>query len=271
MPERFTVKPLDTAIPAVSAEGISKSFLFRKQVVTVLDKISLQVREGEFVSIIGPSGCGKSTLLELLAGITIPDKGKLLLYGADITGKPGCFGYMPQKDLLFPWLSTMENILLPIRVIGLSMKKARAVAEQLLPVFGLERHREHLPYQLSGGLRQRVALMRTYMCGSRILLLDEPLANLDALTRTELQEWLKELVSRLKLTVILVTHDIDEAINLSHRIEVMGSHPGTFLQSISLEPDVAVDELKRQELKKQIRELLIAALAEVLTLFRTPL
>lgn len=256
MVNKTAVFPAAISVPILIVTGIRKSFILKKQVRTVLDNISLELREGEFVSIVGPSGCGKSTFLEVLAGITLPDKGKLLLNGEDITGKPGYFGYMPQKDLLFPWLNTLQNILIPVRVKGSGIKAAMPEVERLLPVFGLEQYLGHLPYQLSGGLRQRVALMRTYMCGSRILLLDEPLANLDALTRSELQDWLKELVAKLNLTVILVTHDIDEAINLSHRIEVMGQHPGTFLQSISLDPDLVYDDSKRREIKKQIRELL---------------
>ncbi len=222
-----------------------------------MDKVSLELQEGEFISIIGPSGCGKSTLLELMAGITLPDRGKMLLRGEDITGKPGYFGYMPQKDLLFPWLNTLENILLPIKVRSGKLKQSITEAENLLPVFGLEQHKQHLPYQLSGGLRQRAALMRTYMCGSQILLLDEPLANLDALTRGDLQDWLKELVAKLKLSVILVTHDIDEAIKLSHRIAVMGSNPGTFLQCLAVDVDIYHNGNKHKEIKNMIKELLV--------------
>jgi len=213
---------------------LSKSFLHQKQKVLVLKDVSLQLEEGDFVSIIGRSGCGKSTFLELLAGITQPDKGDIILHGRVTTGKPGHFGYMPQSDLLFPWLNVLDNILIPVRVKGSGIRKAQQEVQDLLPVFGLENHAHHLPYQLSGGLKQRVALMRTYMFGARILLLDEPLANLDALTRSSLQNWIKEIVPQLHLTVILVTHDIDEALQLSNRIVVMGTNPGTIVGSYTI-------------------------------------
>lgn len=241
----------------LSATGIKKSFLFRGSVSTVLDEVDFQVNQGEFVSIIGPSGCGKSTFLELLAGISKPDKGQIILNGEDITGKTGLLGYMPQDDLLFPWLDATQNILLPVRVKNGNLQEAKAKIAKLIPLFGLQDHAHHLPHQLSGGLRQRVALLRTYMSSASLLLLDEPLANLDSLTRTQLQAWLKEIVQTLKLTVVLVTHDIDEAILLSDRIELMRKDPGTFTQSIDVAGMGTLTDITQLELKKRIRAMFI--------------
>jgi len=211
--------------------SLSKSFLFEGKPVLVLNDISLTVREHEFISIIGSSGCGKSTLLELLAGITIPDSGQILHKGTDITGKAGHCGYMPQEDLLLPWLSLTENAILPVRIRQGDVKAAKAKAQKLMAEFGLAGFERYKPGQLSGGMKQRSAFLRTLMCETDILLLDEPFANLDALTRLQMQEWLAEVQARLQLTIILVTHDIDEAIRLSDVIYVMDSSPGPFISA----------------------------------------
>lgn len=209
--------------------SLSKSFLFEGKPIPVLKEISLTVREYEFISIIGSSGCGKSTLLELLAGITTPNSGQILHQGADITGKAGYCGYMPQEDLLLPWLSLTENAILPVRIRHGDVPAAKKKAQKLMAEFGLAGFERYKPGQLSGGMKQRSAFLRTLMCETDILLLDEPFANLDALTRLQMQEWLAEVQARLQLTIILVTHDIDEAIRLSDRIYVMDSSPGPFL------------------------------------------
>ncbi len=236
----------------LSANNITKSFLFRKEVITVLKELNLELLPGEFVSIVGASGCGKTTLLELFAGLTLPDKGEIHYMDKNITGKTGILGYMPQNDLLFPWLKVMENILLPAKVKGLNIKAEREKARELLPIFGLESYENHLPWQLSGGLRQRVALARTCMTGSKVWLLDEPLANLDAITRNSLQDWLLSVVKSLELSVILVTHDIDEALYLSNRIELMKD--GVFQKSIHVSGKENHSE--KTEIKEHIRKLL---------------
>lgn len=236
----------------LSATGLKKSYLFKGEISKVLKDINLELKAGEFVSIVGSSGCGKTTLLELFAGITLPDSGSVHYQGEEITGKAGYLGYMPQNDLLFPWLKVIDNILLPCRIKGLDIKVERQKAMELLPVFGLENYAEYLPWQLSGGLRQRVALARTWMTGSQLWLLDEPLANLDALTRSALQDWIKEVVQRLHLTVLLVTHDIDEAIKLSDRVEVMKA--GLFQGGVRIPQ--AADEAQLKQLKTQISQLL---------------
>ena len=241
----------------LEAKDIRKSFFFKNSLVVVLDNLQFQITAGQFVSIIGPSGCGKSTFLELLAGITKPDQGNIILEGVNITGKTGYLGYMPQDDLLFPWLTTMQNILLPVKVKNGNEKEAKKKIMELLPLFGLQNYTEHLPYQLSGGLKQRVALLRTYMSSAEILLLDEPLAKLDALTRSQLQAWLKDIVQLLNLTVILVTHDIDEAIMLSDRIELMSINPGTFLERIELHRNAPLSPEEQLKLKTRIRSKLV--------------
>lgn len=241
----------------LKAQDIRKTFFLKSSPVVILDKVQFRIEEGQFVSIIGPSGCGKSTFLELLAGITKPDSGSIILDGNEITGKTGFLGYMPQDDLLFPWLNTMQNILLPVKATGKDEKLAKQKITELLPLFGLQNYTEHLPYQLSGGLKQRVALLRTYMSSASILLLDEPLAKLDALTRSQLQAWLKDIVHLLNLTVVLVTHDIDEAILLSDRIELMGINPGTFVESIELNRNIPLDVEKHIILKSKIRSKLV--------------
>ncbi|MDD3096963.1 MAG: ATP-binding cassette domain-containing protein, partial [Candidatus Cloacimonetes bacterium] len=191
-------------MPILQASNIHKSFLFKGELIQVLRGLMLELEEREFVSIVGASGCGKSTLLELLSGISLPDSGDIIYKNQIITGKTGILGYMPQDDLLFPWLKTLDNILLPIRIQGKDLKQFRQKALDSLPVFGLENYADYLPWQLSGGMKQRVALARTYMTGSKVLLLDEPLANLDAITRSTLQDWLGETVKNLGLAVILV-------------------------------------------------------------------
>lgn len=236
----------------LTARDIHKSFLFKGELSKVLRGINLELKKDDFISIVGSSGCGKSTLLELLSGISLPDSGDILYDDQVITGQTGILGYMPQEDLLFPWLKTIDNILLPIRIQGMDIRVHRQKVLELLPIFGLEAFADYLPWQLSGGLRQRVALARTYMTGSKVLLLDEPLANLDAITRSGLQDWLGQVVHSLQLAIILVTHDIDEAIKLSKRIEVMKD--GVFVASLAVPKNM--DEHQQRLLKEQIQQML---------------
>ncbi len=241
--------------PILRTVNLAKSFLLAGKPHLILQDLSFQMDAGKFVSVIGSSGCGKSTFLELLAGITKPDTGDIYYKDKQITGKSGLLGYMPQSDLLFPWLSVVENVLLPVRVKSGNIKAARTRIDELLPVFGLQEHAGHLPYQLSGGLRQRVAFLRTYMMDTDLLLLDEPFANLDAITRLQLQLWLKDITSKLKLSIILVTHDIDEAINLSDEIHVMQSQPGKFVEVFQIDKSLTKDETRKIDLKNSILEL----------------
>jgi ABC-type nitrate/sulfonate/bicarbonate transport system ATPase subunit len=239
-------------MPILIGRALTKSFLFRGELSRVLKGVDIELQEGEFVSIVGSSGCGKTTLLELFAGITNPDSGAIRYLGKDITGKAGYLGYMPQDDTLFPWLKVIDNVLLPARIRAKHISSERVKALELLPVFGLENYADYLPWQLSGGLRQRVALARTYMTGSRVWLLDEPLANLDAITRSALQDWIAEIVSKLKLSVLLVTHDIDEAIKLSDRVEIMKD--GIFQGSLFIEK--SANENTLNSYRKSIHEMI---------------
>lgn len=239
-------------LPILSARQLSKSFLLHGQPQLILRNLDLEVRARSFVCVVGSSGCGKSTLLELLAGITRPDSGAIFHQGREITGQSGLLGYMPQDDLLFPWLSVTENVLIPVRIKGGDVKAAKQRILDLLPVFGLKEYAAHLPYQLSGGLRQRAAFLRTCMMDTELLLLDEPFASLDAITRLHLQNWLKVIAAELKLSIILVTHDIDEAMKLGDEILVMKRRPGRFVARFTLDPKRESREKELLELKREI-------------------
>lgn len=209
----------------LSVQNLRKSFLFKGKQELILDDITFNVSAHRFVSIIGPSGCGKSTLLELIAGITNPDSGCIIKNDVDITGKSGYAGYMPQGDMLLPWLSLIDNVILPCKIHKCDVGEAKKQAIKLLPDFGLSGYEQYRPWQLSGGMKQRTAFLRTVLFAADVLLLDEPFANLDALTRIQLQNWLYEITKKLKQTIIMVTHDIDEAIRLSDTVLVMDSNP----------------------------------------------
>ena len=188
--------------------------------------LSFGVREGEFVSILGPSGCGKSTLLNVLAGLIRPQSGQILIDGQPlIDGRSlSPFAYMPQDDLLFPWRTILDNVCL-YGEIHHQKESAKEKAKTQMARFGLEGCENKYPGELSGGMRQRAAFLRTTLCEAEIYLLDEPFGALDVITRSDMQDWLRELCSHLKKTILLVTHDTDEAIYLSDRILILGT-PG---------------------------------------------
>ncbi len=200
----------------------------------ILQDLSLSVQEGEFVAIVGASGCGKSTLLSILAGILPQQRGEIVVDGQKITGVSPHFTLMPQDDLLLPWMTVLENICLYGKIHG-NVLDYRQKALALLPVFGLQGYEKHYPDALSGGMRQRAAFLRTALCPSDILLLDEPFAALDVITRQEMQDWLLSLRRDLGRTVLLVTHDIDEAIYLSDRVLVLGGRPAQMQASFAIE------------------------------------
>lgn len=202
--------------------------------IMALDHISLSVKEGEFVSLIGPSGCGKSTLLDLAAGLAVPDDGEILLDGHSIIGKKGNASYMPQNDALFPWRTILDNVIVPLQVQGIDKKIALEEARNLLAVFGLKEFAESYPSMLSGGMRQRAAFLRTFLGRKQVMLLDEPFASLDALTRLEIQQWLMEMWQHFRHSVLLVTHSMDEAVLLSDRVYVMSARPGRILAEVHI-------------------------------------
>ena len=192
----------------------------------VLENISLHVDAGEFISVLGPSGSGKSTILKIAAGLLKPDWGRVFIDGVDVTGQSRLVGYMPQQDLLFPWKTLKQNAVMPLIAAGWGKQKAYVRVEDLLPVFGLNGFADYYPGQLSGGMRQRAALLRTMLIECDLMLLDEPFAALDALTRENMQDWLLTIWENFKRSVLFVTHSIDEAIYLSDRIYVISERPG---------------------------------------------
>ncbi|MHA6795079.1 ABC transporter ATP-binding protein [Pseudonocardia bannensis] len=203
----------------VRVEGLAKTY----GTLPVLADVSLRAAPGDFISIIGPSGCGKSTLFNILAGLAAPDAGQVLVDGAPAEGRT--FGYMPQKDLLFPWRTILDNAALGLEVAGMRRRAARDRARPLFEPFGLAGFERAHPFELSGGMRQRAALLRTVVQDREVLLLDEPFGALDSLTRTGMQEWLEGVRARFGWTVLLITHDIREAVFLSDRVVVLGPRP----------------------------------------------
>jgi ABC-type nitrate/sulfonate/bicarbonate transport system ATPase subunit len=192
------------------------------------------VPAGGFVTVIGPSGSGKSTLFSILTGLEPPTSGSVLSDGREVTGRLDLVAYMPQKDLLLPWRSVLDNVVLGLEVRGVSRREARERARALLPRFGLAGFERHYPATLSGGMRQRAALLRTVLTDRDILLLDEPFGALDALTRMSMQAWLLEIWGDLAKTVMFITHDIDEAIYLSDRIYVLAGRPGRIVATVDV-------------------------------------
>ena len=210
----------------IRVESLDKSFNVDGYRQLVLDDIQLTVGEGEFVSIIGPSGCGKSTLLNIVAGLDSTDSGTVTVGGDQGVSALGRVGYMQQKDLLLPWRTVLDNAILGLELHGVPRRQARTRALELTEFFGLKGFENQYPYALSGGMKQRAAFLRTMLMDQEIVLLDEPFGALDALTRVQMQEWLLELWDSLRKTIVLITHDMDEAILLSDRVYVLTQRPG---------------------------------------------
>jgi len=213
---------------ALEARGLAKSYagVGGNDPLVALRDVSLELGAGEFVSLVGPSGCGKSTLLRILAGLVPASAGEILLGGGNSDALLGRVGYMPQEDLLMPWRTTLDNVTIGLELAGVSRADARGRARAELARFGLDGFERHWPRALSGGMRQRAALLRTFLAGRDVLLLDEPLGALDALTREEMREWLLEVWESDRKTILLVTHDVEEAVFLSDRVYVMSGRPG---------------------------------------------
>lgn len=191
----------------------------------VAQDISIELQPGTITCLVGRSGCGKTTLLHALAGLLQPQEGRVLLHGSDVTGHPGHIGYMLQKDLLISSKRIIDNVALPLELKGVLRSEARARAQEMLERGGLERVAQSWPHELSGGMRQRVAFLRTALIGSDIMLLDEPFSALDALTRREMRAWLMSSVKEFGLSVLVITHDVDEAVAMASRIYVMAGSP----------------------------------------------
>jgi len=214
--------------PLLSASHIDAFYVEDGQTLQALDAISFDVADGEFVALIGPSGGGKSTLLDIISGLYPQAGGEIAFDGAVLTPgqRLGHAAYMRQRDLLMPWRTALDNAALAIEVHGRSRREARAIARARFAEFGLAGFEDAYPAQLSGGMRQRIAFLRTVLAERRLLLLDEPFGALDALNRVALQAWLLALWERERQGVILVTHDVDEAIYLADRVIVLSPRPG---------------------------------------------
>ena len=203
--------------------------------VVAVQGLSLTVGPGEVVAVVGPSGCGKSTLLELVCGLAAPDEGR-------VEADPAAL--MPQRDLLLPWASALDNAALPLRLRGVGRSEARAAAAPVLAEFGLAGFEQARPAQLSGGMRQRVAFLRTLLAGKPVLCLDEPFGALDAMARADMQRWLADALAREPRTVLLVTHDVEEAVLLADRVAVLSPRPGHVVAEITVDlprPRAATD------------------------------
>jgi ABC-type nitrate/sulfonate/bicarbonate transport system ATPase subunit len=209
----------------IELSNVSKTFRNGRRAVQVLKDIQFDAKPGEFVSVIGPSGCGKSTLFKVVAGLERSDTGSTLIDGKPLIPSDHPVAYMPQKDLLLPWRSVIRNVTVPLEIGGMSKREAVEKAKKLFPIFGLEGFEEAYPFTLSGGMRQRAALMRTVIQERPLMLLDEPFGALDSLTRIDMQEFLLDIWDRFGHTIIFITHDIREAIYLSDTIYVMTARP----------------------------------------------
>ncbi len=214
------------------AEHITKIYDGR----TIIQDINIHLQQGELVSLLGLSGAGKSTLFHCLSGLVQPEEGAVYLRGEDVTGKPGGISYMLQKDLLLPHKKIVDNVALPLVLGGMKKKEARAKASPLFAQFGLDGTQSLYPSQLSGGMRQRAALLRTYLSSKGVALLDEPFSALDTITKSQIHEWFLNVMEEIDLSALIVTHDIDEAIKLSDRIYVMTGIPGVIEHEVKIEP-----------------------------------
>ena len=212
----------------LKVEGVTKTF----DSETIIQNISVELHEGELVSLLGVSGGGKTTLFNIISGLSVPDEGSVWIDNEEVTGKPGNVSYMLQKDLLLPYRTILDNVALPLMIRGMKKKEAREKATPYFAEFGLEGTQKKYPVQLSGGMKQRAALLRTYLFSQKVALLDEPFSALDMLTKQAMHEWYLDVMERIKLSTLFITHDIDEAILLSDRIYLLTGKPGQITKEI---------------------------------------
>nr|WP_325211666.1 ABC transporter ATP-binding protein [uncultured Oscillibacter sp.] len=219
-------------VPVLQAEGVAKSYGGRK----ILEDVSLSLGQGELVCLLGVSGAGKTTLFNILSGLEQPDAGRVLLKGRDVTGSPGQIRYMLQKDLLLPHKKVLDNAALPLVIRGMGKREARAEAAAYFPRFGLEGTEDQYPAQLSGGMRQRAALLRTFLGSRDAVLLDEPFSALDALTKREIHRWYLGMMDELQTAALFITHDVDEAVLLSDRVCILSGSPARIAAELEIRP-----------------------------------
>jgi ABC-type nitrate/sulfonate/bicarbonate transport system ATPase subunit len=214
----------------LTVNNVSVSFDGNK----IIEDISIELNKGEIVSLLGISGAGKTTLFNVVSGLLQPDTGNVMLDHSDITGRAGRVSYMLQKDLLLPFKTVVDNVALPLIIKGEKKKEARKIASGFFREFGLEGTEKKYPHQLSGGMRQRAAMLRTYLFSDEIALLDEPFSALDTITKSSIHTWYLDVMEQIKLSTLFITHDIDEAIILSDRIYVMTGKPGKIINELKI-------------------------------------
>ncbi len=251
---------MTTGQPCLEVHGVSKTFRDGGREVHALENVSLTAWPGEFITIIGPSGSGKSTLFNLITGLVQPDSGAIVIACDTVAKRAGRVGYMPQRDLLLPWRTVLNNVILGPELDGRSKREARRRARDLMPLFGLAGFEHAFPDTLSGGMRQRAALLRTFLTDRDVLLLDEPFGPLDALTRRELQRWLLGVWRRFRKTILFITHDVEEAVFLADRVLVFSARPGRIVKELRVDlprPREAVSVLS-SDLRRLEAELIAA-------------
>lgn len=227
----------------------------------IIDDISIELNKGELVCLLGVSGAGKTTLFNVVSGLLKPDSGTVMLDEHNITGQAGNVSYMLQKDLLLPFKTVVDNVALPLIIKGENKKNARKTASSYFQEFGLEGTEKKYPHQLSGGMRQRAAMLRTYLFSGEVALLDEPFSALDTITKSSMHKWYLDVMEQIKLSTIFITHDIDEAILLSDRIYIMTGSPGKIVNEIRIteaKPRVQEFHVSKEFLdyKKEILQIL---------------
>ncbi|MBP1927039.1 ABC-type nitrate/sulfonate/bicarbonate transport system ATPase subunit [Sedimentibacter acidaminivorans] len=215
--------------------------------IKIIEDISIELNKYEIVCLLGISGGGKTTLFNVISGLLVPDTGNVILDGENITGQAGKTSYMLQKDLLLPFKTIIDNVSLPLLIKGMKKQTARETASKYFDEFGLSGTNKKYPHQLSGGMRQRAALLRTYLFSNKVALLDEPFSALDTITKSSMHQWYLDIMEQIKLSTLFITHDIDEAILLSDRIYILSGKPGKI-----------VDEIKIKESKPRNKDFIVS-------------
>ena len=249
----------------LEVKNLTQTFAQKGARLQVLDGLTFAVDDGQFVALLGPSGCGKSTLFNIISGLTVPDTGEIYLNGKRIYGNTGDFAYMQQKDLLLPWRTVLKNVLIGPEIHGESLSTAQVEAQERLAQLGLSGFENSYPMQLSGGMRQRAALVRTLLFRKEVLLLDEPFGALDAMTRTVMQSILLDIWAEGRQTVLLITHDVEEALLLADKIYVLTARPASLKAEIpvSLSRPRDVTDTSIISLKSELLALLQVEMSRV--------